>query len=282
MLTGARPVPVMLQIRRQRGFTLTEVAIVFMIVALLIGGTVLTFSAQNDARQVTDTQRTLEQARDAIIGFTIRAERLPCPARGLAGDTGVEAFTNPAGPPVDLSCAVPINGFVPAVTLGIGPTDAQGYLIDSWGNRIRYSVSQWPTGSPNATAGSCPPFAPTPPPVNPGPLDYTQCPAFTTAGAMKGVGLATIPATAATMLQVCNTAACGLTFFAPAVLYSVGRNGAFPGVGTDEQENTDGDLIFVSRTPTPFEAAPLAGFDDLVIWVSPNILYNRLIATGAL
>lgn len=266
--------------RRQRGFTLTEIAIVFMIVALLIGGTVLTFSAQNDARQITETQRTLEQARDAIIGFTIRTERLPCPANGAT--TGVEAFFNP-GPalPIDLSCNFP-DGFVPALTLGIGPTDAQGFLIDSWGNRIRYAVSQWPTGSPNATAGSCPPLAPSPPPVNPGPLNYAQCPAFTTAGAMKGLGLATIPANPATMLQVCNAAACGLTFFSPAVLYSLGRNGAFPGVGTDELENTDGDLIFVSRTPTPFEAAPLAGFDDLVIWVSPNILYHRLIAAGAL
>ncbi len=270
MFPGAGGVSLMPPVRRrQRGFTLTEVAIVFMIVALLIGGTVLTFSAQNDARQITDTQRTLEQARDAIIGFAIRAERLPCPAAG--GATGVEAFVSAT----NLSCSTPINGFVPALTLGIGPTDAQGYLTDSWGNRIRYSVSQWSQNPPNPA--NCPPIPP-----NPGPFDPTTCPAFTTAGAMKGVGLATIPATPATMLQVCNATACGLTFFTPAVLYSVGRNGAFPGVGTDEQENTDFDLIFVSRTPTPFEAAPLAGFDDLVIWVSPNILYNRMIAAGAI
>jgi type II secretory pathway pseudopilin PulG len=262
---------------RQRGFTLAEVAIVFLIVALLIGGTVLTFSAQNDARQIADTQRTLEQARDAILGFAIRAERLPCPAAGGAA-TGVEAFVSAT----DLSCLVPINGFVPALTLGIGPTDGQGYLIDSWGNRIRYSVSQW-VSNPPANVANCPPIPP-----NLGPLDYTKCPAFTTAGSMKGLGVAAIPANAATMLRVCNAAACGvppppnaqLTFFAPAVLYSTGKNAA--GVGTDEQENANLDTIFVSRTPTPFEAAPLAGFDDLVIWLSPNILYHRLIAAGAL
>jgi len=274
--------------RFERGFTLAEVAIVFLIVALLIGGTVVTFSAQNEARQISDTQRTLEQARDAIIGFAIRNERLPCPAAGAA--TGVEAFVN-AGPvtPIDLSCSAPLNGFVPALALGIGPTDGQGYLIDAWGNRIRYAVSQWVQSAP-AAPNNCPPVAPSPPPVNPGPLDYTKCPAFTTVGAMKGLGLAAIPANAVTMLRVCNAAACAapplpdlqLTFFAPAVLYSTGKNGSAAGVGTDEQENASPDGIFVSRTPTPFEAAPLAGFDDLVIWVSPNILYHRIIAAGAL
>jgi len=51
---------------RQHGFTLAELAIVTVIIALLIGGTVLTFSAQNDAREIADTQRTLDQARDAV------------------------------------------------------------------------------------------------------------------------------------------------------------------------------------------------------------------------
>ena len=271
---------------RQRGFTLTELAIVFVIVVLLLGGVLLTFAAQSDARQIQETQRTLQLARDAIVGFAISADRLPCPAAG--GATGVEAFVNPAGPPVDRSCSVPINGFVPALTLGIGPTDGQGYLIDSWGNRIRYSVSQWVSNPPAAPA-NCPPVGLPTPPNNPGPLDFTKCPVFTTQGAMKGLGLGTIPAGVASMLRVCNAAGCAvppapnaqITFFVPAVLYSLGKNGAFPGVGADEQENTNGDAIFVSRTPTPFDA-PLAGFDDLVTWISPNILYHRLIAAGAI
>ena len=46
----------------------------------------------------------------------------------------------------------------------------------------------------------------------------------------------------------------------------------------DEAENVDNDRVFVSRPPSPAPAI----FDDLVIWVSPNILYGRMIAAGAL
>jgi type II secretory pathway pseudopilin PulG len=267
-----------------------ELAVVMAIVALLLGGLLVTLAAQNATREITNTQRTLEQARDAIIGFMLRAERLPCPAAG--GATGVEAFVN-AGPttPIDLSCAVPLNGFVPALTLGIGPTDAQGYLVDAWGNRIRYSVSQWPTGSPNPTAGSCPPLPPAPAPVNPGPLNYTQCPAFTTAGAMKGVGLNTLPNTFPGLLRVCDVAACtGQAFTTPAVLVSPGKNFAAQvlagtaGAG-DEEANAHftppADGTFVAHEPRP-AGAPGGQFDDLVLWISPNILYNRLISAGAI
>ena len=74
---------------------------------------------------------------------------------------------------------------------------------------------------------------------------------------------------------------CRTRFPTPAVVYSTGKNAVAAGVGTDEVENGNGDRIFVARTPSPFNP-PAAGFDDLVIWVSPNILYNRLISAGAI
>jgi prepilin-type N-terminal cleavage/methylation domain-containing protein len=263
-----------------RGFSLVELAIVLLILGILGTSAILMFNAQVEAKQNADTQRTLDQAREAVIGFALKFDRLPCPAAGAA--TGVEAFVSAT----DLSCSVPLNGFVPAVTLGIGPTDPQGYLIDAWGNRIRYSVSQWPTGSPNATSASCPPIPP-----NAGPLNLTQCPAFTTAGAMKARGLSTLPATFPALLRVCDAVACGgLQFLSPAVLVSTGKNFRAEFVagvagGADEETNvhfvTVADGTFVAHEP---RAPGGAGgeFDDLVIWLSPNILYNRLIAAGAI
>lgn len=274
--------------RRQRGFTLAELAIVFVIVALLIGGTVLTFSAQNDAREIADTQRTLEQAREAIIGFALRNGRLPCPAPG--GGVATERFcANPTGgctapvPPDAVMphgrCAAP-NGFIPAATLGIGPIDTNpaspnfGLLLDSWLQPVRYSVSEVlaPAPSPADTrlftaTGEMKNHLLTSPPVAP---DLLVC--TTSAGADPvGVGPLFLP-----------TCAAGVpSFYTPAVAFSIGKSG-LAGAGTDELANANNDRVFVARTPTPSNPTPAAGFDDLVIWVSPNILYNRLIAAGAI
>jgi prepilin-type N-terminal cleavage/methylation domain-containing protein len=270
---------------RQRGFTLAEVAIAFVIIALLIGGTVLTLSAQTEAREITDTQRTLDQAREAIIGFALRNGRLPCPAPGAgnaiesfctnggAGACGAVILAPPGPVPVHGRCSSP-NGFVPAATLGIGPIETNpaspnfGLLLDSWLQPIRYSVTQV--------------FSPTPPP--------NTVMLFTAPGEMRSNILASPPI--APDLVVCTTSAgavpatpaCGATvpsFQTPALVYSTGKNAVAAGVGVDEVENGNGDRIFVARPPTPFNP-PAAGFDDLVIWISPNILYNRLIAGGAI
>ncbi len=267
--------------RRQSGFTLTEIAIVFLIVALLIGGTLMTFSAQNEAREITDTQRTLDQAREAIIGFAVRNGRLPCPAAGggvnavegfctaAAGACGLTILVPPNAAPAHGRCATP-NGFVPAGALGIGPIDTNanlGLLIDSWQQPIRYSVTQV--------------LAPAPSPAN------TML--FTAVGEMRRHVLTNPPV--APDLLVCTTSAganaatpaCGAGvpgFQTPAIVFSTGK---FAGaVGVDEAENINLDRIFVSRTPTPVNPPTGQSFDDLASWVSPNILYNRLIAAGAI
>lgn len=276
--------------RRGKGFTLAELAIVLLVLALLLYSAITTLDAQSEARSVADTQRTLEQAREAIIGFAIRSGRLPCPA--APGSAGVEAFVNPAGPSpnVDLRCTNPTNGFVPARTLGIGPTDPQGYLLDAWGNRVRYAVSQWIKSQPFDLA-SCPPNTATP--------DYTRCPAFTTANAMAALGFGALPTdggydgvtTNRRLLRVCEDAACsGSPFFTPAVIYSLGKNWNDPtsGASADEAENLDADdpvtepYTWVARPITRVQdAAATARFDDMVIWISPNILYNRLVLGGS-
>ena len=72
-----------------------------------------------------------------------------------------------------------------------------------------------------------------------------------------------------------------------AVVFSIGRNGGTGGAGGDESHNPNpnsgvaADRAFISHLETP-SSAPQGEFDDVVIWLSPNILYNRLIATGQL
>jgi prepilin-type N-terminal cleavage/methylation domain-containing protein len=74
----------------------------------------------------------------------------------------------------------------------------------------------------------------------------------------------------------------------PAIIVSHGTNGlgAYLPIGTqiptdathiDELANSDGGV------PLPFVSHDLSSdFDDLVVWVSPNILFNRMIAAGKL
>jgi type II secretory pathway pseudopilin PulG len=88
-------------------------------------------------------------------------------------------------------------------------------------------------------------------------------------------------------LRVCSDNGCG-TIIAnqlPAVVLSHGKNGfgAFNSSGgtnavssnDNEKQNSNGDNDFVSKESDP-------NFDDIVIWLSPNILFNRMVAAGRL
>lgn len=241
-----------------RGFTLVELAIVMFIVSLLIGGMLLPLSAQQDVRSFSDTQKQLVDAREALLGFAIGNGRLPCPAS--ATSNGVE---DPAG---GGTCANPYDGFLPAVTLGLAPVDAQGYAVDAWGgdtvHRLRYAVS------------------------------VANSSAFTTANGMKTAGMTVL----APDLKVCNvggalpgegtsTATCNAGSFlvsdAVAVIYSLGKNAANGGTGTDEKHNPNPQAT-VAADPAFVSAQPGPSFDDQMTWLSKNILFNRMVSAGQL
>lgn len=226
------------RIRMNRGFTLVELAIVLIIVALLSGSLMMTLGSQIDQRAYRDTQQQLQDLRDALLGYAASHPALdgkpylPCP------DTDGDGLENRTG-----NVCTGAEGFLPWSDLGIGNQDA-------WNNRFRYRVT----------------------------------PLF----ARNDIGFAL---SSTGTLRVCEQAACTSTLATqlPAVIVSHGRNGlggtsstniANPAAASaDEQENTDADNDFVMHTPTP--PGPNE-FDDLVIWISPNILYNRLIAAGRL
>jgi prepilin-type N-terminal cleavage/methylation domain-containing protein len=248
----------------QRGFTLAELAIVTLILALLIGGTVLTFSAQSTAREAADTQRSLELAREALIGFALKNGRLPCPA--TPASNGEELFSGAVGAS---ACSV-WSGALPVVTLGLSPVrvdpaaPARMYLPDAWQNPILYSVS---SANTNAFVMTDQMKA-----TGFGTLDPDLCVVFNAAMATA------VQAAGGTDAQKCRT---GKGITTPAVVWSLGRNGS-TGVpaGADEGENLDGDKIFTTREANP--TATGGDYDDIVVWLPTNILYGRLIAAGAL
>lgn len=218
----------------QRGFTLVELAIVMFIVALLIGGMLLPLATQQDIRANGETEKTLGEIRDALIGYaashsaTDTKPYLPCP------DTDDDGAENRTG-----NACTSQEGRIPWSDLGAG-------RMDAWTNRFRYRVT--PAFSNSATG-------------------------FT----LTSVGT----------LRVCteNTCATSLASAIPAVIVSHGKNGsgAYNSEGgtntastdANELENTDGDDNFVGKSADTV-------YDDLTSWVSPNILFNRMIAAGRL
>ena len=243
----------------QYGFTLVEIAMVLLIITLLLAGLVPTISSQMEQQRTNETRKQMSEISDALIGFALRNGRLPCAARA-ATPTG-QSFSGVYAGNEYPDCnggsqAANAYGVVPWVTLGTSETDG-------WGNRFTYRVSSdFADAIASATYGGC---TPTPAPTQ---ATFGLCSA----------GDPDIYSAATWVTAVANDV--------PAIIISHGKNGAGaytpqgtqrPAGSTDEQENTDhsSDWKYVSRIPT-------SDFDDLVGWVTPNILANRMVAAGKL
>ena len=259
--------------RAARGFTLAELAVVMMIVALLLGSMMYTLSVQLEQRAIEETRSRLEAARQLLLSFAIVNGRLPCPA--TAASLGAE---DPLG---GGTCTTPYGGFLPARTIGYQVVDAGGYAIDSWNNRIRYAVSA-ATPLNSQTPRICRSVSDTTPPV---------VPHFTNRDNLRQNGVDCQPSdlvvcksSTGITATTCGPAANALTNqnVVVAIVHSIGKNGSLPcGTCVDEAANTNGDRVFVFHTPTP-AGATNGEFDDQLVWIPVGELYGRMISAGVL
>ncbi len=248
--------------RATRGFTLVELGVVMMIVALLLGGMMYTLSVQIEQRNFEETRGRLEAARELLLSYAIVNGRLPCPA--TAASSGDEA------PLMTGICTNPYGGFLPARTIGYQVVDAGGYAIDSWQNRIRYAVS---SAALTGCAGS------------------STLPHFTNMTNLKANGITCQPndlvvckSSTGITATICGPAANALTnqTVVVAIVYSIGKNGSLAcATCVDEAANTNGDRVFVSHTLAP-AGATNGEFDDYLMWITVGELYGRLISAGVL
>lgn len=211
-------------------------------------------SAQIDQRNVNETRQQLNEIREALIGFSLTNSRLPRPATSINDGTEKQSDCT-----TDEEC----TGYIPWTTLGIKKDDA-------WNKMIRYSVT--PSYAKNGA-----PFLPS---------DY----------ASKKVKTRSSDGTIGYLIgdddHNCGVGSDGRVYrCAPAVIISFGKNNwGTTADGTDladnsttnadEDTNAAATKVFVSREPS---SVPTGGeFDDIVIWIPPYILFNRMIAAGKL
>jgi hypothetical protein len=175
------------------------------------------------------------------------------------------------------------SGFLPAATLGLQATDKYGFALDAWNNRLRYAISTDDSSS-FASPRNASPFI-TVSTTHPA-CSGSDAPDFTTSGNMSAVGLVCL----APNLRVCQSSAttdCTSTIYlsnnAVAIIFSTGKNYGIS-AGEDEALNLAATTTFYSRAPTiPTSASSSSKeFDDIMVWISPYVLYNAMIEAGQL
>jgi len=269
------------------GFTLIEMAVVLFILGLLIAGVLGPLEVQIEARDRKQTIDTMNEIVESLYGYAITNGRLPCPNTDGDGIEQLDTDENTVDDYEEYSglalaaivaaggVCLTSEGFAPWVTLGVSQSDA-------WGNRFTYRIS-----SPDYTTVDSDGFC------NGGEFDLcaTGDIDVQTRGDDPGTGGVT---EGKSLLSL----ATGL----PAILVSHGRNGfgaistsgvprPDPPASTDEEKNTDDDIDFFSRgysrgestcADDENESTALCAFDDIVMWLSPAVLNNRMVTAGRL
>lgn len=228
--------------KRASGFTLIEVAIVVGIVGLILGALLAPLSARYELARLRQARGELSEAREALYGFALTYGRLPCPdsdgdGREDAGDGGCVAE----------------EGNLPGTDLGVS-------RADPWGNDYRYRVDAR--------------FADA--------VDGTGC-------GTASVGVSFALCSEGVLIVQDRAAGTPETVVrgVPALLLSRGFNEGDPRAADspDEMENRSDcgggpapppcdPNLYVSHEPTRAEGKE---FDDVVVWLSPHVLKNRMV-----
>lgn len=252
--------------RNQQGFSLVELAIVILIMGLVLGGLMMPLSAQRENARIKDALTQVDDIQSAVQGFALVNGHLPCPATPASN-----GYASASGG----ACTVQ-HGFVPATTLDLGGLrNADNLLLDPWSSPVRYSV----TASDVDADGNWD---------------------FTVPGEMRDVGMPALQpdltvcsTTAGSSAIACASSNVTLSGQSPLVIYSLGKDWAgfssaeqLENVGTTLGGGLSGttypvadDRVFVTRSGSNMSGSE---FDDIVIWLSANALYKRMVDAGRL
>lgn len=227
------------------GFTLIEMAIALFVISMILGGMLIPLATQVDQRQVSDTEKSLQEIREALIGFAVANGYLPCPDTGTNGTENVNAGSGQCS---TISGGI-AYGRIPYLNLGLGNSDV-------WGNRYTYYVNE---------------------------LFARRSPATPFSLSSAGTDIQVCSSQACTTVYSSTAAFAVISHGkngAGAYNFNTGTQNATSS-SADEQENYDTDKFVVSR-PFYYDGTAASQFDDVVVWLSRYTLFNRMVAAGKL
>jgi prepilin-type N-terminal cleavage/methylation domain-containing protein len=230
--------------RFNKGFTLMEMAIVLVIVGLLLSSLLLPLSKQREMSNFYQTKKSLEEIKEALIGYAMINGRLPCPTTykdpgqneyGHAIDNCLLNTQDPELPPFA------VTGFLPWKDLSVRE-------VDAWGLPRKKEDKLWS-----------------------GYWIYRVAPEF--ASNALFFTLATASSTA--NIDIVNSSGVSLTTSGErpvAVICSMGADGVANGQ----------NALFETTNPIYQSDEVTATFDDICVWIGRPTLFNRMVQAGKL
>ncbi len=254
----------------QQGFTLLELAIVFIIIGVLLSYTFMPARAQLESGRIKEARAKLVEIEEALYGFAIANGRMPCPT--FPNKNGQESPTNPVAYCDTYPGIAGYIGFVPTNTLGLkGEVNCDGLLIDPWGSPYYYSVTNADTTTTEAI------------------FIVSNAQGILNAGGPAIASVAADIKVCNDLSAACNSGANSSIDNAVAVIFSTAtrqRNNS-----NEENVNAGEGASIASTCSLPaykigsdefyYSAQRVEKanneFDDIVSWISPNILYAKLL-----
>lgn len=273
----------LVKLNKSIGFTLVELTMVLFIVALLLGGLLVPLSTRLEQGNRETTAATLNDIKEALLGYAVINGRLPCPdcpdgnapCNAVAAADRNDGIGDWTGSAPDRVCATQV-GNLPWVDLQVGEYDA-------WNRHFTYRVTaEFSRESQDGSPAPC------------------GTPAVDVSFELCSAGDIQVFSTYVNPYVGTPTVASNV----PAIVISHGADAYEPAQTNQQVENYDRNPVHpetgasiltaynaASYTPNYFiysdysrdtSLDPAVRFDDIVMWISPNLLMNRMIISGRL
>lgn len=138
---------------RVRGFTLLEMSVVLIIIAVVVGASMTMGNKWIEAERYRTTNRNFDVIEKALWTYLKANRRLPCPGRlHIAFSDATNGYGGEGDPPgncasgtnsASMASGNVVAGALPADTLGL----PRSMMTDGWGRRIVYYVDVRMTGN---------------------------------------------------------------------------------------------------------------------------------------